>query len=459
MTAPHIVWFRHDLRLADQAALAAAAAAGPVIPIYVLDEASPGVRPPGGASRWWLHQSLGALDADLRARCGNGLLLRRGPSAEVLARLVEETGAAAVHALRQPEPWWPAIERQVPRLRLHEGTALKPPGRLRTKTGGRFRVFTPFWRAHLADGPPPAPRRAPARIDWAGLPPGDRLADWGLQPVAPDWAAGFRSAGWTPGEAGATAALEAFLPKLGAYDRRRDYPAEAATSGLSPHLHFGELSPATAWHSAVASAGEAATAWTRQLVWRDFAHETLDQFPDSADAPHRPEFEHMPWTDASRGEGRRQLRAWQRGRTGYPLVDAGMRQLWATGWMHNRVRMVVASFLTKHLLIDWREGERWFWDTLLDADLANNAMGWQWVMGSGVDSAPYYRIFAPIGQSEKFEAAAYVRRWVPELAALADDAIHGPFPDGGPGGYPAPIVDHRWARERALAAYAKLQDG
>lgn len=458
MAAPHIVWFRHDLRLADQAALRAAAAAGPVIAAFVLDEASPGVRPMGGASRWWLHGSLAALDAALAAR-GGGLWLGRGKSAEVLARLVAQTGAAAVHALRQPEPWWAAIEAQVPRLRLHEGTALKPPGLLRTRAGGRFRLFTPYWRAHVADGPPPGPAPAPEgpdKLEFAPAPAGERLADWGLLPAGPDWAAGFRDAGWQPGEAGATAALAAFLPGVAAYGRRRDHPGEDATSRLSAHLHFGDISPRTAWHAATARAGEDATPWTRQLVWRDFAHEMLDQFPDSARVPHRAEFDRMPWTDVSRGEGRRWLRAWQRGRTGYPLVDAGMRQLWATGWMHNRVRMVAASFLAKHLMIDWREGERWFWDTLVDADLANNAMGWQWVMGSGVDSAPYYRIFAPVGQSERLEAAGYIRQWVPELQGLDDRAIHGPFPDGGPGGYPAPVVDHRWARERALAAYRRL---
>jgi deoxyribodipyrimidine photo-lyase len=288
---------------------------------------------------------------------------------------------------------------------------------------------------------------------FAPCPAGDDLADWGLLPTSPDWASRFD---WKPGEAGAAAALQAFLPRLKAYDIRRDFPSEPATSTLSAHLHFGEISAAACWHAAVEAAGEAATPWTRQLVWRDFAHETLDQFPHSATAPHRHEFDRMPWTDVTSAEGAGLLKAWQQGRTGYPLVDAGMRQLWATGWMHNRVRMVAASFLVKHLLIDWREGERWFWDTLVDADAANNAMGWQWVMGSGVDSAPYYRIFAPIGQSEKFEAAPYIRRWVPELAGLRDHEIHGPF-ERGYRGYPAPVVDHKWARERALGAYQGLR--
>ncbi len=452
MAETQIIWFRQDLRLSDQASVRAAAAAGPVLAVFVLDAQSVGVRPMGGASRWWLHHSLRSLDADLRAM-GGALLLLRGRSDLVLAELVAKTGAAAIHALRHGEPWWPAIEAKVPRLVLHDGATLVPPGLLKTKTGGAFRVFTPFWRAHTSFGQPPRPLPAPRQIAFAEAPTGDQLADWGLLPAQPDWADGFD---WTPGEEGARAALEAFLPRLQAYDVRRDFPSEPATSSLSPHLHFGEISAAACWHVATDAAGEAATPWTRQLVWRDFAHETLAQFPDSATRAHRPQFEHMPWTDVSGGDGAALLKAWQTGRTGYPLVDAGMRQLWATGWMHNRVRMVAASFLVKHLLIDWREGERWFWDTLVDADLPNNAMGWQWVMGSGVDSAPYYRIFAPIGQSEKFDAGDYVRRWVPELARLKGAAVHGPF-ERGVNGYPPPIIDHKFARERALAAYAGLK--
>jgi deoxyribodipyrimidine photo-lyase len=453
MAAAQIVWFRQDLRLRDQAAVRAAAAAGPVLAVYVLDDDSRGVRPMGAASRWWLHHSLIALDADLRALGGRLLLLRGRADAE-LAALAAATGAGAVHALRHDEPWWHGIEAGVPRLTLHEGTTLVPPGLLKTKTGSRFRVYTPYWRAHVALGAPPAPAPAPARMTFAEAPAGDRLADWGLLPTSPDWAVGF--SGWRPGEAGARAALKASLPGLQTYDERRNFPSEAGTSGLSPHLHFGEISAAECWHAAVIAVGEAATPWTRQLVWRDFAHETLDQFPESAVVPHRAEFDRMPWTDVSGGEGAALLKAWQRGQTGYPLVDAGMRQLWAMGWMHNRVRMVAASFLVKHLMIDWREGERWFWDTLVDADLANNAMGWQWVMGSGVDSAPYYRIFAPIGQSEKFDAGDYVRRWVPELARVKGDAVHGPF-ERGMNGYPPPVVEHKFARERALAAYGELR--
>ena len=451
MAAPQIIWFRQDLRLRDQAALRAAAAAGPVIPVFVLDE-SRIIRQPGGASRWWLHHSLAALDESLRA-LGGGLLLLRGPAGDAIARLVAETGAAAVHATRHSEPWWPIIEAAIPRLHLHEGNSLVPTGLLRTKDGGRFRVFTPFWRALQGHGDPPLPCPAPARLDFAPMPAGEALASWNLLPTAPDWALGFDV--WQPGETGAQARMADFLPRLPRYRDRRDFPSEEATSRLSPHLHFGEISAADAWHSAIGNDG--AEPWLRQLAWRDFALENLEQFPKSASRPHRAEFDRMAWTDVSGGEGRALLKAWQQGRTGYPLVDAGMRQLWATGWMHNRVRMVAASVLTKHLMIDWREGERWFWDTLVDADLANNAMGWQWVMGSGVDSAPYYRIFAPIGQSGKFDAGAYIRQWVPELAGLHGDAVHGPF-ENGFNGYPPPVVDHGWARNRALAAYEALKD-
>lgn len=450
MAAPQIIWFRNDLRLRDQAAVAAAAAAGPVIPVYVLDE-SRIVRAPGGASRWWLHHSLQALGDSLRT-LGGRLLLLRGSSAEVLARLVAETGAAAVHAIAHPEPWWPLIEPDVPGLQLHDGARLVPYGALRTKAGDGFRVFTPFWRALQGHGPPPPPRPAPTELAFAEMPAGDRLADWALLPTKPDWAGGFTD--WQPGEAGAQARMRAFGPRLSGYADRRNYPSEPGTSRLSPHLHFGEISPADAWHAVDGVRGS--EPWRRQLAWRDFAHETLVQFPKSASRPHRPEFDRLQWTDVSGGEGLALLTAWQQGRTGYPLVDAGMRELWQTGWMHNRVRMVAASFLAKHLMIDWREGERWFWDTLLDADLPNNAMGWQWVMGSGVDSAPYYRIFAPLTQSAKFKAAAYIRRFVPELAGLSEEAIHGPFPNGW-NGYPAPVVDHAFGRARALAAYEALK--
>jgi deoxyribodipyrimidine photo-lyase len=441
MASPQIVWFRQDLRLADQPALAAAARAGPIIPVYVLDDVSHGLRPMGAASRWWLHHSLARLDAALRQRRSR-LLLLKGASSAVLLDLARATGAEAIHATRHAEPWWSPIEERLgPRLKLHGATRMLRPGQVLTGSGTPYRVFTPFWKASLEHLPPEQPQPAPTGIHTAEMPDSDRLEDWGLLPKKPDWANGFSE--WQPGEAGAEAALEAFLPRVAAYEDCRNLPSEPGTSRLSPHLHFGEISPAAVWHAAEARAGpEKAQPFTRQLVWREFAHELLAQYPDGHQRPHRPEFDRMDWTDTNRGEGLRRLQAWQLGKTGYPIVDAGMRQLWQTGWMHNRVRMIVASFLTKHLRIDWRAGERWFWDTLVDADLANNAMGWQWVMGSGVDSQPYYRIFAPVAQSQKFDALAYIREYAPEFGG------HDPVD---------PIVDHKAARAAALAAYEAMR--
>ncbi|MFN7176842.1 MAG: cryptochrome/photolyase family protein [Thermaurantiacus sp.] len=443
MAAPHIIWFRQDLRLADQAAVAAAAEAGPIIPVFVLDDVSKGLRPMGAASRWWLHHSLVHLDASLRQHRSR-LLLLKGASSQVLLDLARVSGADAIHATAHAEPWWAAIEERLgARLKLHGATRMLRPGQVLSGSRTPYRVFTPFWKASLDHLPPAVPKPLPTGITTADMPEGERLEDWGLLPRDPDWATGFGD--WEPGEAGAEAALEAFLPHLKAYERRRNFPSEPGTSRLSPHLHFGEISPATVWHAAEAAVGpEAAQPFTRQLVWREFAHELLEQYPDGHLRPHRPEFARMEWTDTSKGDGRRWLKAWQRGRTGYPIVDAGMRQLWQTGWMHNRVRMITASFLTKHLRIDWREGERWFWDTLVDADLANNAMGWQWVMGSGVDSQPYYRIFAPVAQSEKFDALDYIREFAPEYES------HQPV---------NPIVDHKAARTAALAAFERVKKG
>jgi deoxyribodipyrimidine photo-lyase len=428
-----ILWFRNDLRLDDQPALAAAAAAGPVLPVYIDDRKSAGIRPRGGGARWWLARSLAALDRDLRAR-GGRLLVLEGESAAVLMALARETGAAAIHATRQTEPWWGAIEATLaPLLVLHGWPTLHPEGMVRNKAGGPFRVFTPYWRAHLALGAPPAPRPAPSRIRFAPV------AERPLPRFEPRWAEGF--VGWEPGAAGAGRRLGAFLDRVGAYDARRDFPSEEATSRLSPHLAFGEISPAAVWHAVEGLGG--AEAFQRQLVWRDFAHEMIRQYPDGATRPHREAFDRMAWTDVETAPGRDWLSAWREGRTGYPLVDAGMRQLWRTGWMHNRVRMVAASFLVKHLGIDWRVGERWFWDTLVDADLINNAMGWQWVMGSGVDSQPYYRIFAPTGQAERFDAMGYIGRWAPEYRSV--EPVN-------------PIVDHKAAREAALRRYSALKE-
>jgi deoxyribodipyrimidine photo-lyase len=445
MPAPQIVWFRQDLRVADQAALAAAAAAGPVVPVYVLDDETPGRWRIGAAQRWWLHHSLAALDADLR-RLGARLLLLRGRAGKVLPELMRVTGATAVHALEHYEPWAREQDREVgDALVLHEGLALAPPERVLSKTGGRYRIFTPFWNALKAQMPPPPPLPAPSRLTMAEAPAGDRLEDWGLLPTKPDWASRFGQH-WTPGEAGAKAALERFARVARGYDHDRNVPSVEGSSRLSPHLHFGEISPAQVWHAV-----PDAEPYLREIGWRDFALGLIDQFPDYHWRPSRAHFDRFAFVDDAAA-----LKAWQQGRTGYPIVDAGMRQLWQTGWMHNRVRMIAASFLVKHLRIDWREGFAWFWDTLLDADLGNNALGWQWIMGSGVDSSPFNRIFAPVGQGEKFDPKGdYVRRWVPELAGVPDAFVQRPWEmPVPPKGYPSPIVDHAAARAAALAAYA-----
>jgi len=454
MTAPVILWLRRDLRLADQAALVAACAAGPVVPVYVLDDETAQHRALGGASRWWLHHSLASLDAALRAK-GSQLILRWGRSAQVLEALAQEIGAHEVHALHHYEPWWRNAERAVGKvltLRLHHGNFLVPPGTVLTGGGTPFKIYTPFWRASQQHLPPPAPLPVPARIpapeSW---PASDRLEDWGLLPDKPDWAGGFREE-WTPGEAGAMERLEAFANCAARYADRRNLPALEGTSRLSPHLAFGEVSPATVWHRTAALGGSTGT-FLGELGWRDYAQNVILQLPNYGSASAKAEFESFPWRDGAQAEA--DLVAWQQGRTGYPIVDAGMRQLWHSGWMHNRVRMIVASFLIKHLLIDWRRGEQWFWNTLVDADYAQNAVNWQWSAGTGVDANMFVRIMAPLSQSEKFDAGDYIRRWVPELAHLPDAAIHDPpLPVRG---YPAKLIGHAEGRARALAAWGELK--
>ncbi|HET6183334.1 MAG TPA: deoxyribodipyrimidine photo-lyase [Acetobacteraceae bacterium] len=468
MAAPALVWFRNDLRTEDHAALAAAAAHGSVLPVFVLDEAAAGAWAPGGASRWWLHHSLTALTGAL-ARLGAPLILRRGPAETHLAEIAVTAGAAEVHAGEMPEPWARSQEKRVARalreagVRLvrHRTAMLFDQDRLTTKSAAPFQVYSAFARAcHAAGGPPP-PLPAPARLDApAMLPRSDALDGWGLLPAKPDWAGGLRAA-WVPGEAAARARLDAFLAALLAgYAAARDRPDADGTSRLSPHLRWGEISPATVWHAAAATPTAGAAKFLGELLWREFSIHLLWHNPALPERPLRSAFAGMQWRrDAAA------LRAWQQGRTGIPIVDAGMRQLWETGWMHNRVRMIAASFLVKHLLIDWREGERWFWDTLVDADLANNSASWQWVAGCGADAAPYFRIFNPVLQARKFDPeGAYIRRFVPELSGLAAPALHAPW-EAPPlalqaGGvvlgrtYPAPLVDLVAGRARALAAFA-----
>jgi len=469
---PVLIWFRRDLRLADNPALAAAAATGrPIVPVFILDE-SPERRPAGAASRWWLDKSLRRLAEAIAAR-GGRLILRRGESEAVLRELLAATGADRLFLNRLFEPAAAARDKELVHALRADGIEVKGcngalltlPGTVRTGGGGPYRVFTPFLRALLA-ATTPAPAPALADTSAAGFADAgvasDDLDRWGLHPTAPDWSGGFD---WAPGEAGALEALRRFtVGPLADYARLRDLPGKAGTSRLSPHLHWGEISP---WR-AVLAAREAAGAgrvdpveadkFIAEIGWREFSAHLLDEFPHITTEAFKPEYDAMPWRDDPAG-----LEAWQRGQTGYPVVDAGMRQLWTTGWMHNRVRMIVASFLVKHLLIDWRHGEAWFRDTLVDADLAANVQNWQWVAGSGADAAPYFRIFNPITQGQKFDPdGRYVRRWVPELARLGDRWLHAPWTappevlrDAGVrlgSSYPRPIVEHELGRKRALDA-------
>ncbi|MCR9071704.1 MAG: DNA photolyase family protein [Alphaproteobacteria bacterium] len=481
-SAPTLVWFRRDLRLFDNPALAAAADRGaPVLALYILDDADAGDWKPGGASRWWLHGSLKALGEAL-SKIGTPLILRRGEAAEVVDAMIEESGADAVYWNRRYEPWArerdsrikDALKKRDLDVRSFNGGLLYEPWEVTTKQDTPFKVFSPFWREIQSKGDPADPLPAPEALAAPeAIPTSEALEDWSLLPSKPDWAGGLRDA-WTPGEAGAVARLEDFLDGTVAdYKAHRNLPGLAGTSGLSPHLHFGEISPRRIWHAARAASearsneamDRGTSTFLSEVAWREFSYNLLFNNPTLPETSLRQEFEDFPWREDPDG-----LAAWRRGRTGYPIVDAGMRELWHTGWMHNRVRMIVASFLIKDLLVHWREGEAWFWDTLVDADLANNAASWQWVAGCGADAAPYFRIFNPVLQGEKFDGdAAYVRRWVPEIADLPDSVIHKPWeakPDvlrkaGVTLGktYPHPIVDHAVARKRALEALETIKKG
>jgi deoxyribodipyrimidine photo-lyase len=441
--APSLVWFRQDLRLPDNPALAAALERrAPVIPVYIWAPEEEGAWPPGAASKWWLARSLADLAAELERR-GSRLILRRGPTEDALGRLIAETGATAVYWNRRYEPAAAARDSGLQStLRVEagsfNGSLLFEPETIRNRSGQPFRGFTAFWRpcrAKPVTPPSPhAPRRLPSPASW---PWSLDLADLELEPKV-DWAAGLRDA-WQPGESGAKRQLKRFLEEaLSGYPVNRDRPDMAGTSRLSPHLHFGEISPGQVWRAVLGldGGGAAGQSYLRQMVWREFAYYLLYHHPESPREPLRPEFSAFPWRKDAE-----QFRVWTRGRTGYPLVDAGMRELWRTGWMHNRVRMVAASFLVKHLLIGWQEGAAWFWDTLVDADLANNTLGWQWIAGCGADAAPYFRIFNPSTQAAKFDPEGeYVRRWAPETERL-----------------PGRIIQHEEARRRALAALGRIK--
>lgn len=471
---PVVVLFRHDLRLADNRALTAAAESGkPVIPLFIFDEMSPGIRPLGGARRWWLHHSLTALSKALK-ELGATLVLRSRETLSVVDDVLEKTGADMVLWNRRYDP--PAIEVDTAlksglkergiACASFEGQLLHEPWKLKTGSGGFYKVYTPFWRALASGDEPRAPLAAPKDIrGFDGTLASDDLADWKLLPTRPDWASSLRES-WQPGETGAHERLSDFIDEaLEDYADKRDRPDRQSTSRLSPHLAHGEITPFQIWHALSGLGdrlGNDVLKFRKELVWREFAWHLLFHNPDLAHTNFNRDFDEFPWRQDEPA-----LKAWQKGRTGYPIVDAGMRQLWETGWMHNRVRMVVASFLTKHLLIDWREGEAWFWDTLVDADAANNPASWQWVAGCGADAAPYFRVFNPTLQGEKFDPRGdYVRRFVPELAKTDADSIHQPASKKAQNSasdvklspaYPVALVDHREARDRALAAYQKLR--
>ena len=471
--APAIVLFRRDLRVADNAALATAADRGaPVVALYVLDEQAKDLRAMGAASRWWLHHSLAALGRRL-AEAGVALFLARGRTSEVVARAIAASQADCVLWNRRYHPSEAAIDAKLKAelrqkgitAQSFDGALLHEPSRLKTGSGGSYKVYTPFWKAmaekvHVRD-----PIDPPGPVDgWWGELGGLRLNDLNLLPGRPDWATGLRET-WTPGEQGAQARLSEFIDHdLGSYERQRDFPSQFATSRLSPHLAFGEITPFQIFASLRGSKSSGTSKFRSEIGWREFSYHLLFHNPDLAEENVRREFDAMSWRDDERA-----LRAWQRGLTGYPIVDAGMRELWRTGWMHNRVRMIAASFLIKDLGIDWRYGEKWFWDTLVDADPANNPAGWQWVAGSGADAAPYFRIFNPVLQGEKFDPRGeYVRRHLPEISELPDRYIHRPWeaPASLLKGknielgktYPNPIVDHGAARDRALIIYQSMKD-
>jgi len=474
-----LVWFRRDLRLEDQPALAAALAAGHrVVPVYVHAPEEDGDWTPGAASRWWLHHSLQALSGELERR-GSRLIVRRGPTLPTLLDLARESGATAVHWNRLYEPASIARDSVVKAgLRSaglaadsHNGHLLFEPWQVETGSGGPYKVFTPFWRNCAARlDALPLPQAAPARL--AAVPAtiaSTPIESLGLLPRI-RWDDGLRSH-WSPGAAGALRQLGTFVDEtIAGYAKSRDVPASPGTSRLSPHLHFGELSPRQALAAARSASlatrsgtQQGADSFIRELGWREFAHHLLYHFPATTDLPLDRRFERLDWQPP--GEP---LRAWQQGRTGLPIVDAGMRELWHTGWMHNRVRMIVASLLTKNLFLHWRHGARWFWDTLVDADLASNTLGWQWTAGCGADAAPYYRIFNPVLQGERFDPGGdYVRRWIPELAHLPASDIHAPWAAkpavlAAAGvtlgdSYPRPIVDLKESRDAALARFAALK--
>lgn len=467
-----LIWFRQDLRLADNPALRAVLDAEVLLPLYI-DDPEPQWQP-GGAAKVWLHHSLKALESALKQR-DSGLRFSRGPALKRLKQWITAYDIDTVVWNRVYEP--ALIERDTEikatlkelglKVMSFNAALLFEPWEIESKSGGPYQVFTPFWRrCQVQDVPDvlPKARKLPPLPRSSESVPQLELSELEFLPSI-DWHQGIEQA-WEIGENAAQRKLKDFLAaQVQEYHQSRDIPSESGTSLLSPHLHWGEISPRQIWHAArELASSEGKRVFLSEIGWREFAYHVLYHFPKTPTQPLREKYQDFPWeSDAAA------LKRWQRGQTGYPIVDAGMRQLWETGWMHNRVRMIVASFLTKHLLIHWCEGAQWFWDTLVDADLASNTLGWQWAGGCGADAAPYFRIFNPMTQSEKFDPQGeYLRRWVPELAKLPNKWIHKPWQSpekireevGFELGrdYPEPLVDHQEARQRALAALKQLQN-
>ncbi len=470
---PVIVWFRQDLRRFDNPALSAAVGTGaPVLPVYVLDEANADEWAMGAASRWWLHESLKSLDNDLEG----GMHFLHGKADALIPQLADKVNASGIYWNRCYEPWRIARDTIIKKALLADGrdaqsfngSLLFEPPTITKADGTPYKVFTPFYRKGCLVGGP-APREVvdkPSKFRLYKLKTETKLANLGLLPDIRWYDEMERT--WSPGERGAQARLDTFLEQgIQHYRSGRNRPDQEFVSRLSPHLHFGEISPHQVWHDAKALEGDAAIAddidhFMSELGWREFSHHLLYYWPELPRDNLQQKFDRFPWRDDAKA-----LKSWQRGQTGYPIVDAGMRELWRTGYMHNRVRMIVGSFLVKNLLLHWHHGEDWFWDTLVDADLANNSASWQWIAGCGADAAPYFRIFNPVTQGQKFDPhGAYVRRYVPELAELPNKYLHNPWDaptdvrsDAGvrlDDNYPAPIVDLKASRERALAAFKSL---
>jgi len=470
MTKVSIVWFRQDLRLDDNPAFAkACSVGGAIVPVYIWAPQEEREWAPGGASRFWLHYSLLDLQEQLKSR-GLDLVIRQGDSLKILETLIQDTQASNVFWNRRYEPAIIARDSKI-KASLHDqgievhsfnANLLHEPWTIANKQNKPFKVFTPFWKNCLTQVEPPEPLECP-KGPFKGISgmKSDPVEALQLLPKI-HWDTGIKAV-WKPGSSHAKEMLETFFPKIADYSLKRNYPDTLGTSRLSPYLHFGEISPRRIWHETKMRFSYAEyECFLREIGWREFAYHLLFHFPQTPTQPLNDKFTNFPWAENSE-----HLKAWQKGKTGYPIVDAGMRELWTTGWMHNRVRMIVGSFIVKDLLLPWQEGARWFWDTLVDADLASNTLGWQWVGGCGADAAPYFRVFNPITQGEKFDAEGhYIRKWIPELAHMPNKWIHHPWeapPDvlrasGVVLGenYPKPLVDHAEAREKALAIYGAL---